>query len=106
MDRIVKLPTWFYRQYPSDFQLGEEATRGILGWGQRVCEIPLDQMALVCMHFWNVGFPGGPEWSEDSPQAGTRRAQEYVGRCVFQFSRTMPPILKAARDAGLSLIHI
>lgn len=106
MSRTATLPTWFYRQYPSDFRRGEEATLGILGWGRRDCQVPLDEMALVLMHFWNVGFPGGPEWSENSPHVLVRQAQEYVGRCVAQFTRTMPPILKAARDSGLTIIHV
>jgi len=106
MNRIVSLPTWYYRQFPSDFRLGEEATLGILGWAQRPCRVPLDEMALVLMHFWNVGFPGGPEWGLDSPHVLVRQAQEYVGRCVMQFTRTMPPILEAARKAGLTIVHI
>ena len=106
MGRTLALPLWYYRQYPSDFRLGEDATRGILGWGQRACRIPQDQMALVLMHFWNVGFPGGPKWSTESPFAKRREAQEYVGRCVMQFTRTMPPILAAAREAGMIVIHV
>ena len=106
MGRTIKLPTWYYRQFPSDFRLGEEATKGILGWTCRDCEIPQDQMALVLMHFWNIGFPGGPEWGDDSPEAGTRLAQEYVGRCLAQFPRSMPPIIRVAREAGLTIIHV
>ena len=106
MSRMLDLPVWYYRQFPSDFRLGEEATRGILGWGQRTCRIPQDQMALVLMHFWNIGFPGGPEWSADSPQAKIREAQEYAGRCVMQFTRTMPPIIAAAREAGMTIVHV
>jgi nicotinamidase-related amidase len=106
MGGILELPLWYYRQYPVDFRLGEEATRGILGWAQRSCMIPKEQTALVLMHFWNVGFPGGPEWSESSSQRGIRECQEYVGRCTAQFTRTMPAILKAARDAGITIIHV
>jgi len=106
MSRIAMLPVWYYRQYPSDFRLGEEATRGILGWAQRPCRIPLDEMALICMHFWNLGFPGGPEWSPGSSQVEIREAQEYVGRCVAQFTRSMPPILAAARASGMTIVHV
>ena len=106
MPGTLTLPLWYYRQFPVEFRLGEEATRGILGWAQRPCEIPQDEMALVLMHMWNVGFPGGPEWSERSPQRGIRECQEYVGRCVAQFTRSMPPILQAARDAGMTIIHV
>ena len=106
MSHTVSLPTWYYRQFPSDIRRGEEATRGVLGWARKDCEIPQDQMALVLMHFWDVGFPGGPEWSADCPEAARRLAQEYVGRCVFEFTRTMPPILEAARKAGMTIIHV
>lgn len=106
MARVLDIPLWYYRQFPVDFRLGEEATRGILGWARRPCRIPQDEMALVLMHFWNIGFPGGPDWSEASPQRGIRECQEYVGRCVTQFTRTMPPILKAARDAGMTIVHV
>jgi len=106
VSREVVLPTWYYRQYPSDFRRGEEATLGILGWARRDCTVPLEEMALVLMHFWNVGFPGGPEWSENSPHVLVRQAQEYVGRCVAQFTRSMPPILKAARKSGMTIVHV
>jgi nicotinamidase-related amidase len=106
MPRTISLPTWYYRQFPSDIRLGEEATKGVLGWARRPVDVPLDQMALVLMHFWDVGFPGGPEWSTECPEAPRRLAQEYVGRCVFQFTRTMPPILDAARKAGMTIVHV
>jgi len=106
MAAVLELPLWYYRQFPVDFRRGEEATLGILGWAQKPCRIPKDETALVLMHFWNVGFPGGPAWSEASPQRGIRECQEYVGRCVMQFTRTMPPIIQAARDAGITIIHV
>ncbi len=106
MSKILELPTWYYRQFPCDYSQGERATEGILGWAQRVCLVPKEQAALVLMHLWNIGFPGGPAWGAGVPQQVRRDAQEFVGRCVKTFTTALPPVLRAARACGLTIVHV
>ncbi len=106
MSTILELPTWYYRQFPSDYSKGERATEGVLGWGQRVCRVPKDQTALVLMHLWNIGFPEGPAWGPGVGQQARRDAQEFVGRCVKTFTTSLPPVLKAARESGMTVVHV
>jgi nicotinamidase-related amidase len=58
------------------------------------------------MHAWNPGLvdeiPDGP----DSPYVGWFRVVEYFPRAMRITKTVLPPLLSAAREAGLAVIHV
>jgi nicotinamidase-related amidase len=101
----ITLPAHYYRQHDAD--VGAEIPgRAYAGWTTRLLDVPLDRSALVSMHVWNPGLdpriPGGP----DSPYVGWFRMVEYLPRAVKITQEIFPPLLAAARGAGLTVIHV
>src|SRR5437867_11983444 len=101
----ITLPAHYYRQHDAD--VGAEIPgRGFSGWTTRLLDVPLERSALVSMHAWNPGLdsriPAGP----DSPYVGWFRMVEYLPRAVKITQEIFPPLLAAARGAGLTVIHM
>jgi nicotinamidase-related amidase len=101
----ITLPAHYYRQH--DAEVGADIPgRGFAGWKTRLLEVPLEKTALVSMHAWNPGLdpriPAGP----DSPYVGWFRVVEYLPRAMKISREVFPPLLSAARDAGLTVIHV
>ena len=105
MERTLSLPAHYYRQHDAD--VGADIPgRGFSGWTTRILDMPFDRTALVCMHAWNPGLvdeiPDGP----DSPYAGWFRVVEYFPRAMRITKTILAPLLSAARDAGLAVMHV
>jgi nicotinamidase-related amidase len=101
----ITLPAHYYRQHDAD--VGADIPgRGFAGWTTRLLEVPLEKTALVSMHAWNPGLdpriPAGP----DSPYVGWFRVVEYLPRAMKITREVFPPLLVAARGAGLTVIHV
>lgn len=101
----LTLPAHYYRQH--DAAVGAEVPgRGFAGWTTRLLDVPLEKTALVSMHAWNPGLdpriPAGP----DSPYLGWFRVVEYLPRAIRITREVFPPLLAAARIAGLTVIHV
>jgi len=93
----LRLPAWIYQQFDADYRLSVPG-EGYGGWNTVEVELPLERTALISMHAWG-GAPVGqfPGWE---------RCVEYRPRS-FEIMRTQfPPLLQAARKAGLPLIHV
>src|SRR3989442_15873021 len=101
----LTLPAHYYRQHDADLA-ADIPGRGFAGWTTRLLEVPLERSALVSMHAWNPGLdpriPAGP----DSPYAGWFRVVEYLPRAMKITREVFPPLLAAAREAGLAGIHV
>jgi nicotinamidase-related amidase len=101
----LTLPAHYYRQHDADLT-ADIPGRGYAGWTTRLLEVPLEKSALVSMHVWNPGLdpriPAGP----DSPYAGWFRVVEYLPRAIKITREVFPPLLAAARAAGLTVIHV
>ena len=105
MPQMFTLPAHYYKQYDADLT-ADIPGRGYDGWTTRMLDVPLERTALVSMHAWNPGLvdeiPAGP----DSPYAGWFRFVEYLSRAVPITQNVIPPVLKAARDANMTVIHV
>ena len=101
----LTLPAHYYRQHDADLA-ADIPGRGFAGWTTRLLEVPLERSALVSMHAWNPGLdpriPAGP----DSPYGGWFRVVEYLPRAMKITREVFPPLLAAAREAGLAVIHV
>lgn len=101
----ILLPAHYYRQHDADLE-ADIPGRGFAGWTTRLLEVPLERSALVSMHAWNPGLdpriPAGP----DSPYAGWFRVVEYLPRAIRITREVFPRLLEAAREAGLTVIHV
>lgn len=105
MEKWLHLPAHYYKQYDADLK-ADIPGRTYTGWTTRLLDVPLEKTALVSMHVWNPGLedriPGGP----DSPYAGWFRFVEYLSRAVPITQQVFPPLLQAARDAKMTVIHV
>jgi len=105
MEQCLSLPAHYYRQHDADLT-ADVPGGGYAGWTTRVLDVPLEKTALVSMHAWNPGLderiPSGP----DSPYAGWFRFVEYLSRAVPITEKIFPPILSAARQANMTVIHV
>lgn len=94
---IVKLPAWIYQQFDADYALPVPG-EGYGGWKSVDVEMDLARTALVSMHAWGGSVMG--------QFPGLDRCVEYRPRS-FEIMRTQfPPLLRAAREAPLTVIHV
>ncbi len=90
-----------------DFSLGKEGARGFKGWGESVeITAPAEETALVLMHLWNVGMAPELAWKPEGPAGGVMLMAEWASRTVPLIRNEIPPILGAARRAGLPVVHV
>ena len=93
----IRLPANYYQQFSADYGLDVPA-EGYTGWQSADIEINRDKTAVVVMHAWDCGrydsFPG--LW----------KAVEYIPRANDICRTVFPPVLKAVRDAGMTLLHV
>ncbi|MFW6598286.1 hypothetical protein ACQBAU_07010 [Propionibacteriaceae bacterium Y2011] len=96
-DRTLQVSTGYYQQFDADLS-AEVPGEGYGGWQTAELPLSLDHTAVVVMHAWDCGSP------EDHP--GWFRAVEYLPRS-YEIARTvLPPLLAAARGAGLPVVHV
>lgn len=105
MGKVLRLPAHYYRQHDADLE-ADVPGRGYAGWTTRMLDVPLEKTALVSMHAWNPGLvdeiPAGP----GSPYAGWFRMVEYLPRAMEISKEVFPPLLGAARKAGMAVVHV
>ncbi len=106
-NRVFRLKGEYYRHYPAQFSLNTESARGFHGWGESVdIETPVRETALVMMHIWNVGMTPELAWKPDGPAGGVMEMAEWAARTVPIIRNEIPPILAAARAAGIPVVHV
>lgn len=99
------LPAHYYRQHDADLA-ADIPGRGYEGWTTRLLQVPLECSALVSMHVWNPGLDPRIPAGVDSSYAGWFRVVEYLPRAIRITREVFPPLLAAARGAGLTVIHV
>lgn len=105
MAKTFQLPAHYYKQYDADLT-ADVPGRGYDGWTTRLLDVPLERTALVSMHAWNPGLVDEIPSGLDSPYVGWFRFVEYLSRAVPITQKVIPPVLKAARDAKMTVIHV
>ncbi len=104
---LLRLEGEYYRHHPVDFSKGTEGALGFEGWGEHVdIEVPAAETALVPMHVWNIGFSPELPFSPDGRAGGVMKMLEWASRSAPIIRREHPPILEAARGAGIRVIHV
>ncbi|MFT5368667.1 MAG: nicotinamidase-related amidase [Candidatus Latescibacterota bacterium] len=102
---FLQLPAHYYKQYDADLTQ-DIPGRGYDGWTTRMLDVPLERTALVSMHAWNPGLVDEIPAGVDSPYAGWFRFVEYLSRAVPITQNVFPPVLKAARESQMTVIHV
>ena len=102
----ITVPWHFYRQYPADFTAGAQAARGFHGWTSEVRELDLSRTALLLMHLPDAGLTPDTQWGPDCPRPDLLGTVEWVPRTVDLCTRRLPPLVTAARQAGLQVVHV
>ncbi len=104
--RVVSVPWGIYRHFPADFSRWDEAAVGFRGWESEVRELDLDRTCLVLMHFPERGLTPETEWGPDCQTPGALGTVEWVPRTMDVVTFRMPRLVKAAREAGLLIVHM
>lgn len=105
--RILKLKGEYYRHFPVDFSLGKLGAKGFKGWGESVdIAVAAEETALVPMHIWNIGFHPQLPFSPQGNVGPIMEMLEWASRSVPIIQTVIPPILKAARQAKIPIIHV
>lgn len=93
----LELPAWIYRQHGADYSR-EVPHEGYGGWKEIPVSLPLARTALVSMHVW--AFPSRDE------VPGLYSSHPYLPGAEIIVRDVFPPLLAAARGAGLPVIHV
>jgi len=96
----------YYRGYPPDFAAGRAAARGFLGWDAFPSAIDLDRSALILMHLPDAGLRPETAWGPDCPRPDLVGTMEWVPRTMDLVTRRLPPLVAAARQCPLQIVHI
>lgn len=105
--RNLRLNGEYYRHHPVDFSQGKEGATGFKGWGESVpIDVPAEETALIPMHIWNVGFHPDLPFSPEGKAGPVMEMLEWASRSIPIVQTEIPPILKAARDARIAVIHV
>ncbi len=94
---IITLPTGYYQQHDADFSL-EFPAEAYGGWKKEELPLSIEHTAVVVMHSWDCGT------REEFP--GWHRVVDYIPRSYEIAEKIIPPILDAARRAGMKIIHV
>ncbi|MFV1965643.1 MAG: hypothetical protein ACC628_09495 [Pirellulaceae bacterium] len=104
--RIIRLPWHIYRHFPADFSRWDEAAAGFRGWEAEQRELDLDRCCLVLMHLPSQGLTPTMEWGPDSQNPNALGTVEWVPRTMNLVALRLPRLVKAAREAGLLVVHV
>ena len=97
MSETITLQADYYQQFDADLSLDVPA-EGYGGWQRAPIEISRPHTAMAVMHAWDCGTP------EQFP--GWYRCVEYVPRANRIVEEVFPPLLEAARGAGMTVYHV
>ncbi len=103
---LIRVPWHFYQHYPADFSAWSRAARGFRGWTSEERELDLSRTALVLMHLPDAGLTPDSEWGPDSLRPDTLGTVEWVPRTMELLTNRLPRLVKAARAAGVTVVHV
>ena len=80
--------------------------RGYKGHVEKPLVVRASDTVVGCMHATNLGYPGGLEWSADSPDAAITGSIECIPRMKDIIDNRIAPLLCAARSIGMRVIYL
>lgn len=93
----IMLPTGYYQNFHADMTRDIPA-EGYGGWKKETLPLDIRSTALIVMHAWDYGSA--------EKYGGWYRAAEWLPR-ADEIDRTiLPEVVKAARRAGMTVIHV
>lgn len=106
MSRPMNVPHHYYRGYPVDFTGGRAAARTFKGWTSEAMDLDLDRSALLLMHLPDSGLRPEVRFAPDCPRPDLLGTAEWVPRTMDMVTKSLPPLVEAARAARLQVVHI
>lgn len=103
---VISLPWRLYRHFPADFSRWREAAAGFRGWDSEVRKLDLSKTCLALMHFPDTGLTPDTEFGPDCPNPNALGTIEWIPRTMDVVTFRMPPLVQAARAAGLQVAHV
>ncbi len=102
----IQVPWHFYKHYPADFTAWSRAARGFRGWTSESRDLDLSHTALLLMHLPDAGLTPDSEWGPNSRRPDLLGTVEWVPRTMDLCTHRLPPLVAAARAAGLQVVHV
>lgn len=102
----ISIPWHIYRHYPADFSRWREAAVGFKGWSSETRQLDLSKTCLAVMHLPDTGLTPATEFSPNCPNPNELGTVEWIPRTMDVVSFRLPPLLAAARAAGLQVAHV
>lgn len=104
--RVIKVPWHFYQHYPADFSAWSRAARGFRGWTSEVRDLDVSHTALLLMHLPDAGLTPDTEWGPNCQRPDLLGTVEWVPRTMELCTHRLPSLVRAARTAGLQVVHV
>ena len=93
----MKVPSWLYQQFGADYNL-DIPHEAYGGWKEVSVPLSLQRTALVSMHVWQFAS------REEIPGLYCGHPNIAAADCIAV--EVFPPLLSAARSAGMPVIHV
>lgn len=105
--RILTLKADYYRHYPVDFSKGKDGALGFKSWADPLeIQVPAEETAIIPMHIWNIGISPELPFQSEGQAGGVMDMLEWASRSAPIIKTEIPPILEAARNAGINVVHV
>ena len=80
--------------------------RGYKGHVEKSLLVHPSDTVVGCMHAGNDGYPGGLQWSADSPDAAMTGSCESIPRTKDIIDNRIAPLLDSARSIGIRVVYL
>ena len=101
----MKLRVRYYRSYPMDAEF-EFPAEGHLGEAEKELLLEVQKTAVIGMHLWNIGEPGGPDVTPDGEDWVITRLYAFYKQAGRVCRERIRPIFEASRRSGVQVYHV
>lgn len=104
--RPLSVPWHWYRFHPWDYSQWHRAARSVLGWTSERRPLDLSGTCLALMHLPDRGLTPQTQFRPDLSDPNVLGTVEDVPRTMDLVAFRLPPLVAAAREAGLQVATI